>query len=394
MRRRAAIGDRVDRRLLSKRGRRLVPVAVIGVLALVASVTLAATVSARVTHSVRLSSVRLPTSFVAQGVVAAAGEIWVLGSTGENPATGCTLDEVTPATMTSTLLPLPACASYITEGGGRIFLVVTQGISADNVRAYHVEVFDPATHVAHVLSPIVLNNVGSAIAHMGFVYGDGALWLYGYQYPAAAPTVVRISPTSGAVESTIGAVPAIGGIFPAVAANEAGTWLGGGPGGPPAVEWVRPGATAGTTAYAAPATQNSSVMWLSSVGDRVWAGIAVYGHGTGPSRTSVTTRLVALRPDGTVALTSPAEATSDIPLVATAGGTRLWDLTSGTTCERPMQLVQVDPSSGREHDATTLAALNACDGIGSAELAAVGDDVFALAPGDAPGTSILYRAAT
>ncbi len=103
---------------------------------------------------------------------------------------------------------------------------------------------------------------------------------------------------------------------------------------------------------------------------------------------------MALRADGSVALTSPVEDTSDVPLVAAAGGARLWDLASGTTCSRPMQLVRVDPSSGREFDATTLVALNACDGIGSADLAAVGADVYALAPGNAPGTSILYRAAT
>ncbi len=195
--------------------------------------------------------------------------------------------------MTSTLVPLPACASYVTTGDGRIYLVATQGLSADNVRAYHVEVFDPATHVAQVMSPVVLNNVGSAIAHMGFTYGDGALWLYGYRYPAATPAVVRISPTSGAVESTIGSVPGIGGIFPAIAANGAGTWLGGGPGGPPGVEWVRPGAATGTRAYAGPAARQSSVMWLAAVGDLVWAGIASYGQAKGSkgsATTSVTTR--------------------------------------------------------------------------------------------------------
>ena len=133
----------------------------------------------------RLTSMTLPASFAAQEVVAAAGKVWVPGQHGGEfrhrlrPGRGYAGDhDVDPRSPA-------ACASYVTTGDGRIYLVATQGLAAANVRAYHVEVFDPATHVAQVLSPVVLSNVGSAIAHMGFTYGDGALWLYGYRYPAA-----------------------------------------------------------------------------------------------------------------------------------------------------------------------------------------------------------------
>ena len=274
-------------------------------------------------HGVRLTSMTLPASFLAQEVVAAAGKVWVLGTTWANSATECALEEVTPATMTSTLVPLPACATYITAGGGRIFSWRHQASRPTTSGS-----ITSKSSIRPLTSPTCCRQSSSATsgarsAHMGFTYGGGALWLYGYQYPAAAPTVVRISPTSGAVESTIGSVPGIGGIFPTVAADHAGTWLGGGPGGPPGVQWVRPGAATGTTAYAGPPSENSSVLWLSTVGDRIWAGIAVYGQGRGATKTSVTTHLVALRPDGSVAIVSPAEATSDIPLVASAGGTRL-----------------------------------------------------------------------
>ncbi|MGA2474704.1 MAG: hypothetical protein ABSG39_14640, partial [Acidimicrobiales bacterium] len=41
------------------------------------------------------------------------------------------------------------------------------------------------------LSPVVMSVVGSSIAHTDFTYGDGSLWLYGYQM-LAGPQVVRI----------------------------------------------------------------------------------------------------------------------------------------------------------------------------------------------------------
>ena len=320
----------------------------------------------------------------------------MLGYTEPDDNTDCALEEVTPATMVSSRFALPACATYMAAGDGRLFLVAEALSAQNNVRAYHIEVFDPSTHLAQVLAPVVLSNVGSAIAHMGFTYGDGALWLYGYSYPAAEPAVVRISPTSGAVEATTSSVPQIGGIFPAVAADNAGTWLGGGPGGPAGVEWVRPGAASGTTAYAGPADQNSSVLWLSVVDDRVWAGIATYRSTRGPGKISMTTHLVALLPDGSVAVTSPAEPTSDSPVVSTGDGARIWGLAVGGACTGPERLVQIDPASGRVRGATPLrTAPNGCDaGDGSLELAAIDQDVFALVPAGAHGTSVLYRAAT
>ncbi len=344
----------------------------------------------------RLTALHLPGSFVAQEVAAAAGKVWVLGYTAPDDNTDCALEEVTPATMASSRFALPACATYMAAGDGRLFLVAEASSAPNNVRAYHIEVFDPSTHLAQVLAPVVLRNVGSAIAHMGFTYGDGALWLYGYSYPVAEPAIVRISPTSGAVEATTSSVPQIGGIFPAVAADSAGTWLGGGPGGAPGVEWLRPGAGSGTTAYTDPADENSSVLWLSAVDGRVWAGIADYRSSNGPGRISVTTHLVALRPDGSVAFTSPAESTSDTPVVATGGGARIWGLAVGGACGGLERLVQIDPASGRVRGAISLqTAPNGCDaGGGGLQLAAVDQDVFALVPAGPGGTSVLYRAAT
>ncbi len=86
------IGDQVGRRVLSTTVRR--PATVVGLSALtmvallasVAPVGAAASASAvRGARAVRLTSTTLPASFVAQEVVAAAGKIWVLGSTGRIP---------------------------------------------------------------------------------------------------------------------------------------------------------------------------------------------------------------------------------------------------------------------------------------------------------------------
>ena len=149
------------------------------------------------------------------------------------------------------------------------------------------------------MSPVVMSVEGSAIAHTDFTYGGGALWLYGEQMPTG-PEVVRISPATGAVTATHKPVAAIGGIDPAVAANDAGLWVAGGPGGPPGAAWIRPGTAVATTVFQSAA--RSSIAWLSAVGDEVWAGVETYGTGPAPS---TLTNLVELDEHGHVVVTSP-----------------------------------------------------------------------------------------
>jgi hypothetical protein len=102
-----------------------------------------------------------------------------------------------------------------------VYLLINLVEPSTNTRDYHVEVFDPTTGVAQVLPPVVLQNIGSAVAHTDLVFGDGSLWLYGYAL-GGKTEVVQISPVTGDVESMIGNPPQIGGIFPGVVADGAG----------------------------------------------------------------------------------------------------------------------------------------------------------------------------
>jgi hypothetical protein len=337
-----------------------------------------------------LRTVHFPDSFTPQQVVAAAGRLWVLGARALSALTGCDLWEVTPSTLATRAFALPDCPTDVAAGNGDVYLLVNVIEGDTNTRAYHVEVFDPASGSAQVLAPVVLQNVGSAVAHTDLTFGDGSLWLYGYA--TGAPEVVRISPQSGAVVSTIVNAPPIGGLYPAVAADAAGAWLGGGPGGTAQLDWVPAGTTAArATSYAAP-TANSAILWLAAHGGRVWAGVATYTEGA--HTTSVTTRLVALADDGTVAVRSGSEPVGLFPAVATPGG-RLWGVQYAQKCGGAEELLAIDPSTATSHAAAALASPpGACNNEdGGSELAAVGRDVFVLVTG-APGTSLLYRATT
>ncbi len=337
-----------------------------------------------------LTALHFPGPFVPLQLAAASGRIWVLGTTTPGSDAHCELEEITPASMATRMFPIPACAADIAAGGGRLYLVTAEFVRGTAAtQRLHVDVFDPGDGKAQVLSPVVMSVIGSAIAHIDFAYGDGALWLYGEQM-LAGPEVVRISPSTGDVTATLKPATAIGGIAPAVAANGAGVWIAGGPGGPPGVDWVRQGTGVTTTPY--PGTSHSSVLWLSAVGGVVWAGVEAYGTGPTPS---VLTHLVALDHSGNVIVTSPSELTGQSPLVSTPGG-RLWGLDYVGACNGPEELLQVDPATGSSAPMAKLKAPpEACDDDdGGSQLAAVGRDVFALIPTDVVGSAVLYRATT
>jgi hypothetical protein len=147
------------------------------------------------------------------------------------------LERFDTSTLASQSYALLQCATGIASGNGRVYLLVNQAELPSNTRDYHVEVFDPATGTAQVFPAVVLQNVGSAVAHTDLSFGAGSLWLYGYSL-GGTNEVVQISPQTGGVESTIPNAPAIGGVYPAVVAPSAGVWLGGGPGGSAQLELV------------------------------------------------------------------------------------------------------------------------------------------------------------
>jgi hypothetical protein len=338
----------------------------------------------------KLTALHFPGPFVPLQLVAASGRVWVLGTETPGSDARCELQEITPTTMSTRTYALPACATDIAAGGGRVYLVTAEFVRGTAAtQRLHVDVFDPHDGKSRTLSPVVMSVVGSAIAHTDFTYGDGALWLDGDQM-LAGPQVVRISPETGGVTATLKPAVAIGGIAPAVAANDAGLWVAGGPGGPPGIESVRPGSEVPTTVF--PGAAHSSVSWLSAVGDEVWAGVESYGAGATPP---ILTNLVELDDTGHMVVTSPSELTGEFPLVSTPDGS-LWGLAYVGACGQPEELLHVDPATGSSHPSVALQSPpQACDDAGEgSQLASVGRDVFALIPTDVVGTAVLYRAVT
>jgi hypothetical protein len=337
-----------------------------------------------------LTTLHFQAPFVPMQLTAAAGRVWVLGSRSPGLLTDCGLEAITPTTMATRSYPLPACPTGLAALDGQVYLMMSDFVPGTAAsRQMRLAVFDPATGQTRALAPVVMTIVGSGIAHTAFEAGDGALWLYGYQMGAGAQ-VVRIAPQNGMVTATVTDPPEIGGVFPTAAANEAGLWLGGGPGGSPAIEWVHNPPGQGTTVSSGP--NLSATLWVSAVGDTVWAGIIDYGAGKRPS---VRTHLVAVNRMGKVVVRSATELTGDYPLVSTRGG-HLWSMSWPRRCGGAYELVEVDAATGSSHPSEPLQAPpEACnDADTGSQVAAVGLDVFALIPAGPSGTSVLYRAAT
>jgi hypothetical protein len=361
------------------------------VLALGAAIGLPAGTSLGASRTPGLRVVHFSGSFVPQQITATAGSLWILGSTSPSTFTACAIERFDPSTLEAQAYALPQCATGITSGNGRVYLLVNQVQPNTNTRDYRIEVFDPTTLSAQVLPPVVLQNIGSAVAHTDLSFGDGSLWLYGYAL-GGKNEVVQIALDSGDVENTIGNAPEIGGVYPAVVGNSAGEWLGGGPGAPAGLEWVHAGTGTATNITLVTGGRSGSILWLSATTGRVWAGVARYGGA--PGTTMVTTRLVALDEQGHVAVRSPWESVGLYPVVATPDG-HLWDVEYPARCGGFETLLEIDPSTGVSRAAARLASSPAAcnDEEAGSELAAIGRAVFVLFPTAGAG-SVLYRATT
>jgi len=238
---------------------------------------------------------------------------------------------------------------------------------------------------------VVMTVGGSAIAHIALTYGAGFLWLYGFASPSSGtPVVLRISPVTGTVVATITGVPAIGGGQPALAVDAAGgVWLAGGAGGTASLERVAPGSSTPVPVLLDPAPV--SILWLSAVGDTVWAQAATFGPGN-----SASTRLVALATTGQPITEGQAEQLGDGPLAGSARA--LWSIGSSHCPTVAVEsyaepLYRIDPATGDAVVATTLRSpVNLCDVGPGSFVAVAGRWVFVLAPSDsASRPSTLFR---
>jgi hypothetical protein len=361
----------------------------LAVLALVVSIISTSTTAAASVQRPSISTWHFASSFAPQDAVAVAGSVWVLGSAGSRSSGQCELDEIGPALVSQRLYPLPACAVGMTAGDGMIYLEVQQGLAGSNIRQIHVEAFDLTSDTATVMAPVVMGIVGSGIAHTDFSFGEGSLWLYGYDQDSGGPAVVRIAPTTGQPLQTVTSVPAIGGVYPSVVADAVGAWFAGGPGGSPDLGELPSGSATTRTVYAGPT--RSAILWASTVHGSLWADVATYGSGPKPS---VRSHLVAVH--GSAATTrGPAQDADLFPLVGTSDG-RLWTLSFPNQCLRgSAQVVGVDATTGAARGVVRLpiSASAACEGAAASEseVLSTDHDVFVLVPLGAAGESVLYR---
>jgi hypothetical protein len=217
---------------------------------------------------------------------------------------------------------------------------------------------------------------------MAMAYAGGSLWLNPW-----SGEVLQISPSTGAVVRTITGTPFSDGGHSLVEGGPGGLWMAGGAGSALILDRLGPGSTTPAVVYKGSGPR--SVLWLSPVGDRVWAEVGTYVDGG----RRVVTRLVAFDSSGERVLETSPEDPGDLPVVGSGG--QLWSVGDGARCDGPQRLWRIDRRTGRSVTVATLASpvapcLVAADG---SELAAVGDKVFVLDPtstGGGPG-SVLYR---
>lgn len=320
-------------------------------------------------HSVR--TVAFGAAFVPQQVVSASGKIWVLGSMTADDS--CALAEVDPLSVRTTTFPLPACGSYITVGGGKIFLadgVFTQATDSD---AFHLESFDTTTHETTVMDPVDITTTGTGYAHMDMTYGDGSLWLAPW-----SNQVLQISASTGAVVRSITGDPISNGGHPILAGAASGLWSAPGVGGPEVIDHLAPQSSLPVNVFTGSAP--GGIWFLTVVDGRVWAEVA---DSRDEGRAFVT-RLVALDSAGRKVLTVPFRQLGQSAIVGS--GNDLWALTDGARCTDPQRLWRIDGRTGTTVVTTFSSPVVPCPpSYEPAQLAAVGRDVFVLSASDSPG---------
>jgi hypothetical protein len=329
----------------------------------------------------RIRSLTFAGSFAPEQVVSEGGKIWLIGSTGSSADPSCAIEEVDPVRLRTETFPIPACGSYVAVGEGRIFLADGAFTGATDVTAFHIESFDTVTGTAVVMGPVDISVTGTGYAHMAMTFAAGSLWLNPW-----STEVLEISPSTGAVVRTVTGMPISGGGHPLIVGGGSGLWLAGGVASPATIYRLDPGS--GTPVVFATGPSKSSILWLSAVGDRLWAEVGTDEDG---GRT-VVTRMEAFTPSGRKVVETSPENVGDLPAVGTGG--QLWSSGVGARCNGPQRLWRIDSQTGRTVVTATLRSPVApClfEGDGS-ELAAAGQSVFVLDPtGDPAAGGVLYR---
>lgn len=303
--------------------------------------------------------------FAPEHVFSQGGKVWLIGPSNPEGFTNCKIESVNPATLRRHLYPLAACGDYITTDGGAIYLTAISYEHGTNNEQVRIERFDPATGHSTVIAAVIMTLVGSAQAHVAFAYADGSLWFRGYGSPGTpSDDLVQVSPSTGTVVRTVpDSTSPLLTDEPSLLGNGTTLWLASGPGSSAAIATLAPGQSVPTQVYAESASGN--VVWLASVHGNVWADVT----------TNNIPHLVEFSPSGAVLLRTGPLLLGNAPLVST--GSTLW--TSGVVgnCNSPIQVLQVNGSTGRTTPAVTVhTSSNPC--VVASGLASAGRFVFQL----------------
>jgi hypothetical protein len=333
--------------------------------------------------AVTVQSLGFPGPFVPYQVVSASGSVWVLGTRQLDVRGGCAVEQIDPTTLQTAMFPIPACGQYLAVGNGFIYIAAAFPTADPYGNELHLESFDPVTKQAVVMAPVITTILGAG-TNLALAYGGGWLWL------SEGTDLLQISPSTGGLVATITDVVPSNVYQPSVVANDGGAWTAGGPSDSPAdVFRIAPGSQAASVTYTGPA--HGSVLWLSAVGNSVWADVASYHDNYGGA---ISTRLVAFNFSGTKILQTPTEQFGDVPLVGS--GDELWSVGSGYTCKGRQRLWRINAVTGKSTSVTTLhTPIEAClaETLGGAsQITADGDSIFVLeTTGQTRPASLLYR---
>ena len=312
-------------------------------------------------------------SFVPLALQVLDGEVWLVGSTPQ----GCGAERVDPSNLHTKLFQLPSCDIYVAAGDHHLYVLGIDESAGSPAAQEHVVSFDPATGDAAVSPVVAAQTVGSGAGHMAFAFGLGDLWLYTWEQA----TLSRISTATGSVQSSVKGLESGGG-HPVMAFTDRAVWFAEGPGGSRLYE-LPAGATKPKVVYTAP--DPGSVLWVSVVGNQVWAAVATYSNGG----KSVHTRLVSFSDTGKKTFTTGELTVGDSASAGPDGA--LWSVGPGPSCNNPQKLWRTE-ANGKTKAVETLNRPTQGCLLESAQIASVGPYLFVL---DGTGTSspggVLYR---
>lgn len=319
--------------------------------------------------------VTYPMGFVPGQIQALDGDLWMTGATGDH----CAAERLNPTSGDRETFPLPACGTYLAAGAGHLYLVSASYRKDSVTEDLHLESVDAATGQARIMTPVIDSVQGSGIAHLGFAYAEGSLWLY----DSAEQALLEISPATGAVTGKIDGVLSNGG-HPDLIAGPSALWMAEGPGGQHLFRVV-PGSLTVTTVYAAGTP--GAVLWAAAVGDQVWADVL----GFSDQGTQTATRLRAFDAAGRPLVTTDPDAVGDSAVAV--GNRQLWSVGPGATCGSSQFVWVTDTVTGRTGlDLTLRPPIGPCLDEQTGQIQAVGDYVFILDSGGTTGPpGVLYQ---